>query len=228
MLSFKEKNSPFLNPHKMHSNDIPLKPQKIFCELSYFAKDKEIYFFLEIGNSACFFSHYTQLGISNFLHSAYGFTCMGWSNGAAIGAKLANPNAACIAIMGDGAFLMNGIEIQTAARYNVGVIYMVMFDGAYGMVNHGMNAVSKCVYADKNYFSLGTPDLVKFSESLGADSYLIDKPEQLQIYLNCAHKNADIFKKPQILIVKIDPNEQAPFGVRHKALQKIMEQEKTV
>ncbi|HXH55139.1 MAG TPA: thiamine pyrophosphate-binding protein [Gammaproteobacteria bacterium] len=222
---FKKETSKFLNVDKMHSNDIPLKPQRVFYELSNFSKDKEISFFLDIGNSTGFFSHYTQLGLSNFLYSAYGFTCMGWSNGAAIGAKLASPDSTCIAIMGDGAFLMNGVEIQTATRYNVGVIYMVMFDDAYGMVNHGMNAVSKNVYTERDYFSLGTPDLVKFSESLGADSYLIDKPEQLQNHLTLVCKNADIFKKPQILIVKIDPNEQAPFGVRHKALQKVMEQE---
>lgn len=222
---FKKENSKFLNVDKMHSNSIPLKPQKVFCELSHYAEDKEISFFLDIGNSTGFFSHYVQLGLSNLLYSAYGFTCMGWSTGAAIGAKLAFPHSTCIAVLGDGSFLMNGVEIQTAARYGVGVIYMVMFDDCYGMVNHGMNAVSKCVYTDKSYYSLGTPDLVEFSKSLGADSYLIDKADQLSDCLTLASKNAVVFKKPQVLIIKIDPNEQAPFGGRYKALQKVMEQE---
>lgn len=222
---FKKENPKFLNIDKMNSNTIPLKPQKVFCELSHFAADKEISFFLDIGNSTGFFSHYVQLGLSNLLYSSYGFTCMGWSNGAAIGAKLASPHLTCIAIMGDGAFLMNGVELQTAARYNVGVIYMVMFDDAYGMVKHGMNAISKHVYPENNYYSLGTPDLVKFAESLGANGYLIDKPGQLPNHLTLACKNAETFKKPQVLIVKIDPNEQAPFGLRYKSLRKAIENE---
>jgi len=219
---FKKETSKFLNVDKMHSKNIPLKPQRVFCELSHFAKNKEISFFLDIGNSTGFFSHYAQLGLSNLLYSSYGFTCMGWSSGAAIGAKLASIDATCIAIMGDGAFLMNGIEIQTAARYKVGVIYMVMFDDSYGMVNHGMNAISKHVYAETDYYSLGSPDLIQFSESLGADGYLIDKPDQLSDHLTLACKKAAEFKKPQVLIVKIDPNEQAPFSTRYKALQKII------
>ena len=146
---------------------MPLKPQKVFCELSHFAADKEIAFFLDIGNSTGFFSHYVQLSLPNLLYSAYGFTCMGWSSGAAVGAKIASPHLTCVAIMGDGAFLMNGIEIQTAARYRVGVIYMVMFDNCYGMVNHGENASSKYPVLQDDYYSLGSPDLIKFAESLG-------------------------------------------------------------
>ncbi len=222
---FKKETTNFLNVDKMNSNSIPLKPQKVFNELSHFARDKEIAFFLDIGNSTGFFSHYMQLGLSHLLYTAYGFTCMGWSSGAAIGAKLASPQLTCIAVLGDGAFLMNGVEIQTAARYGVGVIYIIMFDDCYGMVNHGMNAVSKRAYTDKDYYSLGTPDLVKFSESLGANSYLIDKPNQLSHCLTLANQNAIIFKKPQVLIVNIDPYEQAPFGSRYKAIQKAIEQE---
>lgn len=216
---FKKKNPKFIEMEKMESSTLPLKPQKVFCELSHFAENKKIAFFLDIGNSTGFFSHYVQLGLSHFLYSAYGFTCMGWACGAAIGGKIASPDLTCIAIMGDGAFLMNGVEIQTAARYKIGVICMVLFDNCYGMVHHGMNAISKNSHPEDDCYSLGSPDLVKFSESLGAESYCVDKPGQLLGLLSIATQNAMNNKKPQVIIVKIDPNEQAPFGSRYKAIK---------
>ena len=46
--------------------------------------------------------------------------------GAVIGAKLARPEATCVALTGDGAFLMHGSEISTAKRYGVGAIWIVL------------------------------------------------------------------------------------------------------
>ena len=62
-------------------------------------------------------------------------------------------------------------------------------------------------------------DLVKFSESLGAESYWVDAPGQLENILDKACKNANDHRKPQVIIVKIDPNEAAPFGARYKAIK---------
>lgn len=216
---FKQKNPRFLNEDKMDSNSTPLKPQRAFCELSYFAQDKKIAFFLDIGNSTGFFSHYVQLESSHSLYSSYGFTCMGWAVGSAIGGKMASPDLTCMAIMGDGAFLMNGVEIQTAARYKIGIVCVVMFDDCYGMVEHGMKAISKYTHTDDGYYSLGSPDLIKWSESLGAEGYWVDAPGQLQNVLSEACQSAHDHQKPQVIIVKIDPNETAPFGSRYKAIK---------
>lgn len=216
---FKQKNCRFLDVDKMDSNEYPLKPQRAFCELSHFIANKKMAIFLDIGNSTGFFSHYVQLNTAHSFYSSYGFTCMGWAVGSAIGGKIAAPDLTCMAVTGDGAFLMNGVEIQTAARYKIGIVCVVLFDDCYGMVEHGMKAISNHVYLEDNYYSLGSPDLVKFSESLGAESYWVDAPGQLENILAKACKNANDHRKPQVIIVKIDPNEAAPFGARYKAIK---------
>ena len=56
------------------------------------------------------------------------YSCMGYSVPAAIGAKLAKPDAPVIALAGDGAFLMTGLEMLTAASLGVPVVFMVLRD----------------------------------------------------------------------------------------------------
>lgn len=56
------------------------------------------------------------------------YSCMGYSVPAAIGAKLACPETPCVALAGDGAFLMTGLELLTAASHDVGVAVIVLRD----------------------------------------------------------------------------------------------------
>lgn len=56
------------------------------------------------------------------------YACMGYSVPAAIGAKLARPETPCVALTGDGAFLMTGLELLTAAHLEVAVAVIVLRD----------------------------------------------------------------------------------------------------
>jgi len=63
------------------------------------------------------------------------FNCMGYAVPAAIGAKLANPGRAVNAIVGDGAFAMTCMEIMTATRNELGIVYYVFHDGALSQIS---------------------------------------------------------------------------------------------
>lgn len=63
------------------------------------------------------------------------FNCMGYCVPAAIGAKLANPEKEVAAIVGDGAFLMTGMEMLTAATYGLGIVFYVFHDGELGQIS---------------------------------------------------------------------------------------------
>ncbi len=56
------------------------------------------------------------------------YSCMGYSVPAAIGAKLARPECGVVALVGDGAFLMTGLELLTATHEGVGAIFVVLRD----------------------------------------------------------------------------------------------------
>jgi acetolactate synthase-1/2/3 large subunit len=62
------------------------------------------------------------------------YSCMGYSVPAAIGAKLANPDRDVIALAGDGALLMTGLEALTAASYGIAPVFCVLRDGELGQI----------------------------------------------------------------------------------------------
>ncbi|SHK49579.1 thiamine pyrophosphate-binding protein [Rhodothermus profundi] len=65
------------------------------------------------------------------------FNCMGYAVPAAIGARLAYPDRPVVAIVGDGAFLMTGLELLTARRMGVGVLCCVFHDGELSQISQG-------------------------------------------------------------------------------------------
>jgi len=62
------------------------------------------------------------------------FSCMGYSVPAAIGAKLANPDRDVVALAGDGAFLMTGLELITAAAYGAAPVVCLLRDGELAQI----------------------------------------------------------------------------------------------
>jgi len=62
------------------------------------------------------------------------YSCMGYSTPAAIGAKLAAPDRPVVALIGDGAFLMTGLELLTAATYGIGVVACLLHDGELSQI----------------------------------------------------------------------------------------------
>ncbi len=63
------------------------------------------------------------------------FNCMGYCVPASIGAKLTNPGKQVAAIVGDGAFLMTGMELLTAVTHHLGVMVFVFHDGELGQIS---------------------------------------------------------------------------------------------
>lgn len=63
------------------------------------------------------------------------YSCMGYSVPAAIGAKLGRPEAPVVAVAGDGAFLMTGLECLTAASHGIGVGVIVLRDGELAQIS---------------------------------------------------------------------------------------------
>ena len=77
---------------------------------------------------------------SNFLSDAY-YLSMGFAVPAAIGVMAAEPNNPVFAIVGDGAFQMTGIELSTAAKYNMKPIVFVLNNDGYGTQRHILDGV---------------------------------------------------------------------------------------
>ncbi|NKZ03686.1 acetolactate synthase large subunit [Actinomadura latina] len=111
----------------------------------------------------------------NTLIVSNGLSSMGFSVPGAIAAKLARPDRAVLAATGDGAFLMNSQELETAVRENIPITVLIWDDSAYGLIGWKMDLD---LGASSN-IRFGNPDFVKYAESFGARGYRVDSADEL-------------------------------------------------
>jgi acetolactate synthase I/II/III large subunit len=104
-----------------------------------------------------------------------GLSTMAWTLPGAIGAKLARPDAKVLVATGDGAFLMNSQEIETAIRERVPMVVLVWVDDAYGLISWKMDLE----LGHEVDTAFGNPDFVAYAESFGAVGKRITAADEL-------------------------------------------------
>ena len=104
-----------------------------------------------------------------------GLSTMGWTVPGAIGAKIARPEAKVLVATGDGSFLMNSQEIETALRLRLPFVILVWVDDAYGLISWKMD-MEIGHNVDTRF---GNPDFVAYAESFGARGYRISSADEL-------------------------------------------------
>jgi len=111
-----------------------------------------------------------------------GLSTMAWTVPGAIGAKIARPAARVLVATGDGAFLMNSQEIETALREHIAMVILIWVDEAYGLISWKMD-----LELGHNMDTTFTnPDFVAYAESFGAVGYEITDAAQLLPILRTA------------------------------------------
>lgn len=113
-----------------------------------------------------------------------GLGTMGYGLGAAIGAKMANPDKLVINIAGDGCFRMNMNEIATATRYNVPIVQVIINNQVLGMVRQWQDLFYEERYSHTHLAD--KVDFVKVAEGLGAKAFRITKKEEVEEVLTKA------------------------------------------
>jgi acetolactate synthase-1/2/3 large subunit len=104
-----------------------------------------------------------------------GLSTMAWTVPGAIGAKIARPDAKVLVATGDGAFLMNSQEIETALRLGLSIVILIWVDDAYGLISWKMDLEIGHNVDTK----FGNPDFVRYAESFGATGYRITSADEL-------------------------------------------------
>jgi acetolactate synthase-1/2/3 large subunit len=104
-----------------------------------------------------------------------GLSTMAWTVPGAIGAKIAKPQSRVLVATGDGAFLMNSQEIETALRLRLPFVILIWVDDAYGLISWKMD-----LEIGRNVDTTFTnPDFVAYAESFGAAGYRIAAAAEL-------------------------------------------------
>ncbi|MEM2576196.1 MAG: thiamine pyrophosphate-binding protein [Sulfolobales archaeon] len=128
------------------------------------------------------------------------YVSMGMGVPSAIGAQLARKDAKVVGLVGDGGFLMTGLEVVTGVRYNLPVIIFVFNDSAYRV----LRIYEKASYGTELTYKLPSVNYCELAKSLGAYGIRIERRDELSEGINKAVSLAK--DRPVVVDVVIDPN----------------------
>ncbi|RAK95565.1 acetolactate synthase catalytic subunit [Aspergillus ibericus CBS 121593] len=111
------------------------------------------------------------------LISSGGLGTMGYGLPAAIGAKVARPEALVIDIDGDASFSMTLTELSTAAQFNIGIKVIVLNNEEQGMVTQWQNLFYEDRYAHTHQTN---PDFLKLADAMGVQARRVVQPEEVR------------------------------------------------
>lgn len=100
---------------------------------------------------------------------------MGAGLPSAMAAKLVHPDRKVITVCGDGGFMMNSQEIETAVRLKLHIVVIILRDDAYGMIKWKQANMEFASYG----LDYGNPDFVKYAQSYGAKGWRVEATEAL-------------------------------------------------
>ncbi len=134
---------------------------------------------------------------SRFVSTNGHWAQMGFATAGILGAKLANPEHPAIAVTGDGSFFMTGYSVATAYEYDIPVIWLVMDNQAVlietWLMEDFIGKEAYTIYMKEKTGTPWNPDIVKWSEAMGAKATRISKPEEIKPTVKEALKSGEPF-----------------------------------
>ncbi|MBD0363435.1 MAG: acetolactate synthase large subunit [Coleofasciculus sp. C3-bin4] len=164
--------------YERYANDdgYPIKPQKLIYDLRQVMGPEDIVI-SDVGAHKMWMARHYHCDRPNTCIISNGFAAMGIAMPGALAAKLVYPDRKVVAVTGDGGFLMNCQELETALRVGTPFVTLVFNDGGYGLIE----------WKQQNHFGVGqsafvhfgNPDFVKFAESMGLKGYRVSSTDDL-------------------------------------------------
>ncbi|MGS2739513.1 acetolactate synthase large subunit [Sinomicrobium sp. M5D2P17] len=184
-------------------NRFPILPQRVVKIVRDTLPDDGI-ITLDNGMYKIWFSRNYPAYVQNSLLLDNALATMGAGLPSAMMAKKLNPDKKVISINGDGGFMMNSQELETAIRLQLDLVVIILNDNAYGMIQWKQQDEGFVKYG----LDYGNPDFVKYAESFGAKGYRPASVEEFQQIL----ENALNSKGVQLIDLPVD------YSLNHEIL----------
>ncbi|HEY7082529.1 MAG TPA: thiamine pyrophosphate-dependent enzyme [Nitrososphaeraceae archaeon] len=174
----------------------PIKPEKIVSDVRNALEEDDIVI-SDVGAHKLWIAKVYDTYKPNTCIIPNGFCSMGFALPAAIATQLVKPKQKVVAMCGDGGFLMNVQELETAVRLKLPIIVVIWCDSDYGMIS----SKQKYEFGMSVFTNFNNPDFVKLAESFGAIGYDVNSTEEFSKILELAKKSTSI---PVIISVEVD------------------------
>mgnify|MGYP004623158363 FL=1 len=165
-----------VSEHESYASDasFPMKPQRVLIDVRKAMRPGDI-LLSDVGAHKMWIArHYNCYKPKTCLISN-GFATMGFSLPGALAAKLVSPDKRVLVVTGDGGFMMNSQELETAVREHLPFVVLVFVDGGYGLIKwKGMDK-----FGETHYCDFTNPDLVAYAEAMHCKGYRIAAADEL-------------------------------------------------
>jgi acetolactate synthase-1/2/3 large subunit len=199
------------------SNAAPIKPQRVAASLRRVLPDNALVF-VDIGNCLSWMIQYFEVREPGTFFLNLGLACMGWSIPAAIGGQLAAPERTVVGVVGDGAFAMMGMEVHTAVEHDLPIVWVVLNDSGFGMVDQGESLMMGRSVSPSRYRH--PIDAAAVAQALGAKGFRVDAPDAFEETV----REALDLRRPCVIDVRIDPSEvPGTLRMRTDSLRRMFE-----
>ena len=181
-----------------NDSSCPVKPQKILADLRSVLGKNDI-LISDVGAHKVWIARMYPARVPNSVIISNGFASMGFALPGAIAAKLVYPERRVVVVCGDGGFLMNSQELETAKRLGVAFVVVIWVDNSYGLIEW------KQMNMFKKHFGVrfDNPDFVTLAKAYGLPGFRIKDANEFIPTL----RQALDFKVPSIIEVPIDYSE---------------------
>jgi acetolactate synthase-1/2/3 large subunit len=173
-----ELRSAIREDYEYYANDdaFPIKPQKLIYDLRQVMGPEDIVI-SDVGAHKMWMARHYHGDRPNTCIISNGFAAMGIAMPGAIGAKLVHPDRKVVAVTGDGGFMMNCQELETALRVGTPFVTLIFNDGGYGLIEWKQQ--NHFGAGESAFVRFGNPDFVKFAESMGLKGYRVTSAADL-------------------------------------------------
>lgn len=177
-----------------------ISPQKILYEVNKYLTSEDI-LISDVGAHKLWIARHYHAENPRTCIIPNGFCPMGFALPGSIGAKMAFPDKRVLAISGDGGFLMNVQELETAARMKTSPVIMVWEDGEYGLIRWKQDNS----FGHHTNLSFNNPDLVELARAFGCYGVRITDSDNLIPELDKAFRSGI----PAVISIPVDYGENA-------------------
>jgi acetolactate synthase-1/2/3 large subunit len=153
----------------------PLHPRRIVHDVRR-AMPEDGIVSLDNGLYKVWFARNYRTTRSNTLLLDNALATMGAGLPVAMAARLVHPERKVLAVCGDGGFMMNSQEIETAVRRGLDLVILLLRDDAYGMIKWKQEDMGFEAFG----LDFGNPDFVRYAESYGASGHRVRGAGELQ------------------------------------------------